>query len=85
MLTSARISSFKENPGMGWVTALRTGDIRKLVNSGALQLSLFDEVNLAEIQSPDFPGERLVACFNPLCVFRTNPITDSSDVDHRFQ
>ena len=66
MLTSARIRSFKENPGMGWVTALRTGDIRKLVNSGALQLSLFDEVNLAEIQSPDFPGERLVACFNPL-------------------
>ena len=66
MLTSARIRSFKENPGMGWVTALRTGDIRKLVNSGALQLSLFDQVNLAEIQSPDFPGERLVACFNPL-------------------
>jgi len=66
MLTSARISSFKESGGMGWVTALRTGDIRKLVNSGALQLSLFDEVNLAEIESPDFPGERLVACFNPL-------------------
>ena len=66
MLTSARISSFKESSGLGWVTALRTGDIRKLVNSGALQLSLFDQVNLAEIQSPDFPGERLVACFNPL-------------------
>ncbi len=66
MLTSARISSFKESSGMGWVTALRTGDIRKLVNSGALQLSLFDQVNLAEIESPDFPGERLVACFNPL-------------------
>ena len=66
MLTSARISSFKTNPGMGWVMALRTGDIRKLVNSGALQLSLFDQVNLAEIQSPYFPGERLVACFNPL-------------------
>ena len=66
MLTSARISSFKTNPGMGWVTALRTGDIRKLVNSGALQLSLFDQVNLAEIESPDIPGERLVACFNPL-------------------
>jgi hypothetical protein len=66
MLTSARISSFKESGGMGWVTALRTGDIRKLVNSGALQLSLFDEVNLAEIESPDFPGERLVACFNLL-------------------
>ncbi len=66
MLTSARISSFRESSGMGWVTALRTGDIRKLVNSGALQLSLFDQVNLAEIESPDFPGERLVACFNPL-------------------
>ncbi|HPB51563.1 MAG TPA: transposase, partial [Myxococcota bacterium] len=66
MLTSARISSFKESSGLGWVTALRTGDIRKLVNSGVLQLSLFDQINLAEIESPDFPGERLVACFNPL-------------------
>lgn len=66
MLTNARITEFKKHPGIGWISALRTEGVRKLVNSGALQLSLFDEVNLAEIQSPDFPGERLVACFNPL-------------------
>jgi hypothetical protein len=45
---------------------LRGPAIRELVESGSLQLSLFDEMNLAEISSPDYPGERLVACFNPL-------------------
>jgi len=44
---------------MGWVTALRTGDIRKLVNSGALQLSLFDQVNLAEIQNSGIRNRRV--------------------------
>ncbi len=66
MLTSAKIEYVKKHPGLGWISALRSGAIRDLVDGGALQLSLFDEVNLAEIQSPDFPGERLVACFNPL-------------------
>ena len=45
---------------------MRSGSIRTLIDKGALQRSLFDETNLAEIQSPDFPGERLIACFNPL-------------------
>jgi len=66
MLTSARIRKLQECPGLGWISALRTEGVRKLVNGKALQMSLFDERNLAEIRSPDFPGERLVACFNPL-------------------
>jgi len=66
MLTSAKIDYVKQYPGIGWISALRTEGIRKLVDGEALQLSLFDQVNLAEIRSPDFPGERLVACFNPL-------------------
>ncbi len=66
MLTSARIKEFSAHPGLGWLSALRSGEIRKLVESGPLQLSLFDEQNLAEISAPeDFPGERLVACYNP--------------------
>ena len=52
--------------GLGWISALRSPAIRSLVEGGALQLSLFDERNLAEIASPEYPGERLVACYNPL-------------------
>jgi hypothetical protein len=66
MLTEPKISSFKEHPGLGWISALRSGAIRKLVDQGTIQMSLFDQQSLAEIRSPIFPGERLVACFNPL-------------------
>lgn len=66
MLTQTQIEKIKEHPGIGWITALRSRSIRNLVEGGALQLSLFDEKNLAEISSPEFPGERLVACKNPL-------------------
>ena len=66
MLTQAQLNNLKEHPGLGWISALRSASIRKLVEGEALQLSIFDEQNLAEITSPDFPGERLVACFNPL-------------------
>jgi transposase len=66
MLTQTQIKELKKHPGLGWITALRSAAIRKLADSGALQLSLFDEKNLAEITSPDFPGERLVVCYNPL-------------------
>lgn len=66
MLTQTQIRELKKRPGLGWITALRSGSIRKLADGGTLQLSLFDEKNLAEIQSPDFPGERLVVCYNPL-------------------
>jgi len=65
-LTSARIDQMRAHPGIGWISALRSEAIRALVDGGALQLSLFDERNLAEIHSPDFPGERLVVCYNPL-------------------
>ncbi|MGH9426374.1 MAG: IS1634 family transposase, partial [Terriglobia bacterium] len=66
MLTRPQIDKIKEEPGMGWITALTSVAIRALVAKGALQLSLFDKTNLAEITSPDYPGERLMACYNPL-------------------
>jgi len=68
MITSARIEAIQELDGKyGWITALRAPAIRKLMaEDGPLQLSLFDEQDLAEISSPDFPGERLVACRNPV-------------------
>jgi Transposase DDE domain len=67
MITSARIEAIRELDGKyGWVTALRAPAIRKLAeDDGPLQLSLFDEQDLAEITSEDFPGERLIACRNP--------------------
>ena len=65
MLTSARIEALKEVGGIGWISALRSTQIEALVNSGDLQLGIFDERNLAEISSDKFPGERLVVCKNP--------------------
>ena len=66
MLTQTKIDLLKEYPGLGWISALRSQSIRNLMNTGQLRLSLFDERDLAEIFSPDFPGERLVACYNSL-------------------
>jgi hypothetical protein len=66
MLTSARIERLRELGGIGWVSCLRGPAIRRLVETGDLQLGLFDERNLAEITSPEFPGERLVVCRNPV-------------------
>jgi hypothetical protein len=66
MLTQTQIDHLKTYPGLGWISALRSPAIRALVDSGTLQLSLFDAQHLAEITSPAYPGERLVACFNPL-------------------
>jgi hypothetical protein len=67
MITSARIEAIRElDEKYAWITALRAPAIRKLMaDDGPLQLSLFDEQDLAEITSEDFPGERLVACRNP--------------------
>ncbi len=65
MLTQARIKELKKHPDLGWISALRSGSIRRLLKEGSLHASLFDERNLAEIESPEFPGERLMACFNP--------------------
>ena len=66
MITSARIRAELAPAGLDWITALRAPQIRALVDAGAIQLSLFDERDLAEITAPEFPGERLVVCKNPL-------------------
>jgi transposase len=66
MLTQTQINTLKEHPGLGWISALRSPAIRNLLEDGRVNRSLFDAVNLAEIASPDFPGERLIACYNPL-------------------
>ena len=74
MITSARIAALNQTGDgaprpepYGWITALRAPAIKKLIaDDGPLQLSLFDQQDLAEITSPDFPGERLIACRNPV-------------------
>ncbi len=67
MVTKANLELMAESDGVGWITALKAPQIKQLVASGALQLSLFDEHNLAEISAPeDYPAERLVVCRNPL-------------------
>jgi transposase len=67
MITRARIEQdLKQAPGVSWITALRGPAIRKLAEGGRLQLSLFDERDLAEITSPEYPDERLIVCRNPL-------------------
>lgn len=67
MITSARIEKdLKPQAGLGWITSLRSPAIRKLIEGGFVQMSLFDQRDLAEITSPEFPGERLIVCRNPL-------------------
>jgi hypothetical protein len=65
MLTAARLREDVRPAGLDWITALRAPQVKALVRDGNLQLTLFDQADLAEITSPDFPGERLVACKNP--------------------
>ena len=65
MLTAARLREDVRPAGLDWITALRAPQVKKLVRDGDLQLTLFDVQDLAEITTPDFPGERLVACKNP--------------------
>jgi transposase len=67
MITSARIrEDLPTSHGIEWISALRATQIQKLARDGQLQMSLFDQTDLVEIAHPDFPGERLIACFNPL-------------------
>jgi transposase len=67
MITSARIrQDLPASHGIQWISALRASQIQKLAKDGQLQMSLFDQTDLVEIAHPDFPGERLIACFNPL-------------------
>ena len=65
MISQKAIDVMGQDSDLAWVTALRSASIRTLVEQGHLQLGLFDERNLLEISSPDFPGERLIACRNP--------------------
>jgi transposase len=65
MVTKANLALLRER-GTGWITALKAPQINKLIKDGALQLSLFDETNLAEITAEEYPDERLVVCRNPL-------------------
>jgi transposase len=65
MISSKAIKELRETDGVGWITALKSVSIRALIDQGHLQLGLFDEVNLVELSSPEYPGERLVACRNP--------------------
>src|SRR6476660_7874362 len=65
MLTAARLREDVRPAGLDWITALRAPQVKALVRDGDLQLTLFDQTDLAEITSPEFPGERLVACMNP--------------------
>jgi transposase len=66
LLTQPQIRRLQEQPGIGWISALTSVAIRGLVTAGTLQLSLFDAQHLAEMTAPAFPGERLIACYNPL-------------------
>lgn len=66
MITEARIEQTVKPAGLNFITALRAPAIRSLAEAGTLQLSLFDERDLAEVSSPDYPGERLIVCRNPL-------------------
>lgn len=66
MLTETQLDQLRRYEGIGWISALRSPAIRSLVEAGPVQLSLFDDRHLAEVTSPDYPGERLIACFNPL-------------------
>jgi transposase len=65
LLPQTQIDKLKDYPGIGWISALKSSAIKKLVEQQHLQLSLFDQQNIAEIKSPDYPDERLIACYNP--------------------
>ena len=77
MIAQKAIKTLREQEGIAWITALKSGAIRTLIAQEALQLGLFDESNLFEFTHPDYPGERLVACRNPeLAALRTHKRED---------
>ncbi len=84
MITQARIREDIVPANLDWITALRAPDIKALADDGKLQLTLFDERNMAVITSPDFPGERLIVCRNPdLAAARTRKRNDLLDATQR--
>ncbi len=66
MITEANLEALRGEEGIGWISALKAPQVKTLVKEGSLQLSLFDQLSLAEISSESYPGERLVVCRNPL-------------------
>jgi transposase len=70
MISQKQVNELKGHSGVDWITALKTGAIRQLMEAEAIQLTLFDERNLFEFTHPDFPGEKLVACRNPDLAYR---------------
>jgi len=66
MLTETKIEALRELPWVNWISALRSEDVRALVEAGAVQMSLLDRYGIAEVTSDEFPGERLIVCYNPL-------------------
>jgi transposase len=66
MVTRANLDAMRATDGLEWITALKAPQVKRLARTGAFQPSLFDELNLAEVTSEEFPGERLVVCRNPL-------------------
>jgi len=70
MLTQKQIDAIEDIEGIDWIGALRPEAIKKLINGGAIQMDLFDERNLFELEHPDFPGERLIACRNQMLAKR---------------
>ncbi|MEK0340467.1 MAG: transposase, partial [Nitrosopumilus sp.] len=71
MITSKRIDEeMRHVDGLDWITALRADNIKKLASQKVIELSLFDERDLAEVSSPDYPGERLIVCRNPMLADR---------------
>jgi transposase len=84
MITQARLTEDVKAAGLDWITALRGPAIKELVKGGALQLSLFDERDMASITTPDFPGERLIVCRNPdLAAKRTHKRHELLDATER--
>ena len=84
MITQARIRDDVIPANLDWITALRAPDIKALAEGGKLQLTLFDERNMAVVTSPDFPGERLIVCRNPdLAAERTRKRNDLLDATQR--
>jgi transposase len=70
MLTNPQIKEIAKHEGLGWISALKGRAIRSLVDHGSFQMSLFDQQNLVEVITAEYPGERLVFCFNPLLADR---------------
>ena len=73
MVSQKAIDEIRTRDGIDWISALKSGAIRALVEGGQLQLDLFDERNLFELAHPDYPGERLVACRNPAMASAARP------------